>query len=168
MFKIKLLISLLISLILFSCVNIDIQNDKHSNIKYSIGYIGGGYNGLVLKNLMTSHMTSIDLLDPNAKIEIIPSISTSKNVYITNIDNTSDREKIINNLNVKIIDKDQNCLLSEYNESASQYYIYASGEKFLSNKNAINRIEFENIENLIKDFIYDLKYMVLKKCINEK
>ena len=48
MSKIKLLILLLISFFIFSCTNNQIN---YSNQKYSLAYIGGEYDGLLLKKL---------------------------------------------------------------------------------------------------------------------
>ena len=47
MFRIKLLILLLTSLLFFSCT----KNNNQNKIKYSVGYIGGEYDGLILKIL---------------------------------------------------------------------------------------------------------------------
>ena len=49
MFKIKLLIFLLASFIILSCAK---DRAKNNDIKYSIGYISGEYDGLILKNLL--------------------------------------------------------------------------------------------------------------------
>jgi hypothetical protein len=49
MFKIKLSILLLTSFFIFSCTNNQINS---SNQKYSLAYIGGGFDGLLLKNYL--------------------------------------------------------------------------------------------------------------------
>ena len=52
MLKIKSLILLLISFILFACSK---NYHHHNDQKYSIAYIGGEYDGLLLKNIFISH-----------------------------------------------------------------------------------------------------------------
>ena len=52
MFKIKLLILLPISLLVIACT----KNPQSQNkVSYSLGYVGGEYDGLVLKNLLTNN-----------------------------------------------------------------------------------------------------------------
>ena len=53
MFKTKLLILSLISFIFLSCTKDTLDRDT---TKYSLGYIGGEYDGLILKNLLTSDL----------------------------------------------------------------------------------------------------------------
>ena len=67
-----------------------------------MAYIGGEYDGLLLKNYLKSSLKNLDIYDQNSKFEIQATISHSSNLFITNTDNTSDREKISTNLNVKI------------------------------------------------------------------
>ena len=94
MSKIKLSILLLISFFVFSCTN----NQVNTSIqKYSLAYIGGEYDGLLLKNYLIGNLKSLGMHDQKSNFEIQPHISHSTNLYITNIDNTSDREKIIQN-----------------------------------------------------------------------
>ena len=57
MFKIKLLILLLISFFILSCIK---NNNHPSDIKYSVSYIAGEYDGLILKNLMTSYLKALE------------------------------------------------------------------------------------------------------------
>ena len=58
MYKIKLLILLLISFIFISCTKNGIEK---LDSKFSLGYISGEYDGLVLKNLLTDYLLSFDL-----------------------------------------------------------------------------------------------------------
>ena len=87
MFKIKLLILLLNSLLLLSCIN----NRPDNEIKLSVAYIGGEYDGLLLSNQLRSHLKNLNMLDDSSDLQIQASISHSSSVFITNIDNTSDR-----------------------------------------------------------------------------
>ena len=102
MFKIKLLILLLVSLIFISCTN---SENKNYEMKYSLGYITGEYDGLVLKNYLKNYLKSFNLYDENSLFDIKSSISHSSEVYITNIDNTSDRRNVHSNLIIEIVDK---------------------------------------------------------------
>ena len=84
MFKIKLLILSLVSFIFISCTN---SENKNYEMKYSLGYITGEYDALVLKNYLKNYLKSFNLYDENSLFEIRSSISHSSEVYITNIDN---------------------------------------------------------------------------------
>ena len=154
MFKIKLSILLLISFFVFSCSNNQINN---SNQKYSLAYIGGEYDGLLLKNYLIGSLKSLDMYDQNSNFEIQSDISHSTNLYITNIDNTSDREKIDTNLSIKIMNKESNCNVYDDEISVSQFYIYASSDKFLSNQVAVKKIKKDNTESTVRQLINKLK-----------
>jgi len=154
MFKIKLSILLLISFFVFSCSNNQIKN---SNQKFSLAYIGGEYDGLLLKNYLIGSLKSLDMYDQNSNFEIQSDISHSTNLYITNIDNTSDREKIDTNLSIKIMNKESNCNVYDDEISVSQFYIYASSDKFLSNQVAVKKIKKDNTESTVRQFINKLK-----------
>lgn len=155
MYKIKLLISLLISLIVLSCTSINVPKNTG---KFSIGYIGGEYDGLLLHNNLAAHLTSYDMIDNNSRYQIRSSIGHSTGVYVTNIDNTSNREAITSELVVTIYDKKLKCNAYEYKNRAYQFYIFASNEKFISNKTALRKIKDDNIEELVKKFINALMY----------
>jgi hypothetical protein len=163
MFKIKLLISLLISLVLLSCTNISPKN----NAKFSLGYVGGGYDGLLLYNSLDAHLLSYDMLNNNSRYEIRSSVGHATGVYITNIDNTSNRESITSVLNLIIYDKKFKCNAYSYNDKIYQFYIFASNEKFISNKIALKKIKSENTEELVKKFINTLMYKKVKCKFSE-
>ena len=154
MSKIKLSILLLISFSFFSCTNSQVN---HSNQKYSIAYIGGEYDGLLLRNYLTSVLKNLNIHDQNSNLEIQSNISHTTNLYITNIDNTSDREKINTNLSIKIINKKSNCISFNDEITVSQFYIYASSDKFLSNQVAVKKIKKDNTESTVRQFINKLK-----------
>ena len=153
MFKIKLLIFLLASFIILSCAK---DRTKNNDIKYSIGYISGEYDGLVLKNLLTNYLLNYDLYDEKSNFEIKSSISHSSNVYITNIDNTSDRTRIDSSLSVDITDNKNECSIYKFNKNISQFYILADSSKYISNKSAFEKMKDENTDSLVKYFINDL------------
>ena len=160
MFKIKLLILLLTSFFVVSCTN----NQTHSfNQKYSLAYIEGGFDGLLLKNYLLSNLKSLNIYDPNSNYEIRANINHVSNIYITNIDNTSDREKISTRLTFQIINTLDNCQLASEQITISQFYVYASSNKFLSNKTAEKKIKKDNTESLVKKFINKLT-TVNNKC----
>ena len=58
MSKIKLLILLLFSITLINCSNSNNQNINKS--KFKVSYIGGGYDGLVLKKLLLANLQSFN------------------------------------------------------------------------------------------------------------
>ena len=154
MYKIKLLILLLTSFFIFSCTNNQVN---HSNLKYSIAYIDGEYDGLLLKNYLTSGLKNLNIHDQNSNFEIKAKISHSKNLYITNIDNTSDREKVNTKLSIKILNKESDCISFNDEITVSQFYIYASSDKFLSNQAAVKKIKKDNTESAVRQFINKLK-----------
>ena len=160
MYKIKLSILLLISFFIFSCVNNQINYSKQ---KYSLAYIGGEYDGLLLNNYLTSLLKNLDIYDKNSNFEIQASISHRSNVYITNLDKTSVREKISTILTIQILDKNSSCRVFNDEINVSQFYIYASSDKFLSNKTALKKIKKDNTESTVKLFINKLK-KISNKC----
>ena len=160
MFKIKLLILLLISSFLFSCVK---NKNQDINDQYSLNYISGEYDGLILKNFLKNYLLSFGLYDEKSNLQIVSSISHSPSLYITNIDNTSDRLKIESILNIKIINQNKECEIFAFNKTLSQYYLFADTDKYISNNKAEERIKKENTESLVKSFINSL-YKTGGKC----
>ena len=154
MSKIKLSTLLLISFFVFSCTNNQIND---SNQKYSLAYIGGEYDGLLLKNYLTIGLKNMKIYDQNSNFEIQANINHSTNLYITNIDNTSDREKINTKLSFKIKDNESNCIVFKDEIIVSQFYIYASSDKFLSNQVAVKKIKKDNTASTVRQFINKLK-----------
>ena len=162
MFKIKLLILFLISSILISCV----QNDfKNNNLKFSVGYIGGEYEGLLLANYLTSHLDGFKMLNEKSDLEIRANISHETGLYVTNIDNTSSRERITSKINVQVFDKNLECTAYGITEEVTQFYIFASNDKFISNKRALQQIKIENTEELVKNLVNSLMYAKVN-CAN--
>lgn len=153
MFQIKLLILLLINIFIISCSK---NNNNINTTKYSLAYIAGEYDGLLLKNHLTNNLKSIDSYNKNSKYEIQANINHSNQLYITNTDNTSSRERVLSELVVTIYDKDKRCSLFKDNYSLSQFYIFASGDLFLSNQKAATKIRKDNTEALVKKFINKL------------
>jgi len=158
MYKIKLLILLLASINIVSCSQ---NNLNKKDINYSISYIGGEYDGLVLNNLLTNYMTLSNFYDQTSHYELRASISHASDIFITNLNNTSDRENITSNLAISIIDKRYTCETFYYNDSLSQFYIYASSDKFISNQKALEKIKFDNTEALVRKFLNKINYIKL-------
>ena len=154
MFKIKLLILSLSSLVFLSCSS----NQPKNQLKFSVGYIGGEYDGLILTNLLNLHLKNFNILDVNSVYEIQSSISHSQNVYVTNIDNTSDREKVGSSITSRIYNKNSKCFVYSYSDDISQFYILATSDSFNSNKKAVEKIKYENTNHLVKSFINLLNY----------
>ena len=109
-------------------------------------------------------MKNNNLYDQNSPFEIRSEINHSSNVYITNIDNTSDRNRIETALSISIIDKNRTCSLYNNSFDVYQFYIITKSNKFLSNQTAEKKIRVQNTEILVKYFINDLKKI---HCIAE-
>tara|TARA_B100000963_G_scaffold205137_1_gene178628 strand:+ start:660 stop:1151 length:492 start_codon:yes stop_codon:yes gene_type:complete len=152
MSKIKLLILLLINFTIASCLS----NTGSDRFKISVAYIGGEYDGLILSNLLNSQLNNFGMLDRGSKYEVQADISHSQNLYITNLDNTSDRENINSSINIKIYDKELKCYTHTYSETVSQFYILAPSDQFISNSTAVEEIKIENTEYLTKKFVNNL------------
>ena len=152
MFKIKLLILLLISYLITSCIN----NTESDKFKMNVAYIGGEYEGLILSNQLKSQLNNFRMLDKNSQYEVQANIAHSQGLYITNIDNTSDRENIDTSVNISIFDKKLDCFTYFYSETISQFYVLASSDQFISNSTAVEEIKVDNTEYLVKKFINSL------------
>lgn len=155
MFKTKLLILLLVSSIFFSCNSNQIVSfDK----KYTLGYIPGEYDGLTFSNLLRNSLKNIQAFDKNSELVITGEIKHTENLFITNIDNTSDREKITSSVKINIEDKSGKCLSFSYSNQISQFYVFASSDRFLSNVLAQKKIKNQNTEILVDKFINEVIY----------
>ena len=154
MSKIRLSILLLISFFVFSCTSNQVN---YSNQKYSVAYIGGEFDGLLLKNYLISSLKNLNIYDQKSKFEIQSRISHNSNLFITNTDNTSDREKISTTLHVTVKNHENECVVYNDEINVSQFYIYASSDKFLSNQKAFKEIKKNNTEATVKEFINNLK-----------
>ena len=152
MFKIKLLILLLISYLITSCTN----NTEDYKFKMNVAYIGGEYEGLILSNQLKSQLNNFNMLDINSQYEVQANITHSQGLYITNIDNTSDRERVDTSANISIFDKKLDCYTYSYSETISQFYVLASSDQFISNSTATEEIKIDNTEYLVKKFINSL------------
>ena len=155
MFKIKLLTLFLISLFLINCSKkVDLKK------QYNVDIVSG-QNNFSYQNTLIQYLDSMKLYsntNNNYVIQISPNLSQS--VFITNIDKTSDRNKIslsvtynvfkiLKSLNVK-------CNVFSQNYKRSSAYLFASGEFNQSNIAADEEIT-QNLINLItNDFIDDL------------
>ena len=155
MFKIRLSILLLTSFFIFSCTNNQIYSP--SNQKYSLAYISGGFDGLLLKNYLMSSLKNLNIYDPQSNYEIRANISHRSSLFITNIDNTSDRERITTDLSIQIVDTLSQCQVFVDSINISQFYIYASSAKLLSNQTAVRKIKKDNTESSVKLFLNKLR-----------
>ena len=163
MFKIKLSILLLTSFFIFSCTNNEII---HSNQKYSVAYIEGEFDGLLLKTYLLSSLKNLDIYDQGSNLRIHAKINHDSNLFITNIDNTSDREEISTTLFVTIKNEENDCQIYNDDISVSQFYIYASTDKFLSNQKAVKKLKKDNTEATVKKLINEL-LIIEDKCLTE-
>ena len=153
MFKTKLSILLLISSIFLSCTK-DIVNQETK--RYSIGYISGEYDGLILKNLLENNLSSFGLYDKSSNYKIESSISHTSGLFITNLDNTSDRAKVSSSLNIKVYNSKFKCVTYKFTKNASQFYVFSNSDRYISNNKAEKKIRAENTEVLVKSFINGL------------
>ncbi len=158
MFKTKLLILLLINFLFISCTK---ESDVQNNLKFKVGYIGGEYDGLLLKNTLNSYLNAQNIYDESSQYEIKANISHDSNLYITNTDNTSDRERITSTLSVLINDNRSSCQIYNFNQTISQFYIFAASDLFLSNKKAVKEIKKSNTDELVKEFFKSLNRATL-------
>ena len=155
MLKIKLLILLLISTLLFSCTsNQKIISDK----KYSLGYIPGEYDGLIFAQFLKNSLMDVQALDKNSKFKITGKIKHTDDIFVTNIDNTSDRQRVDSSIEILIEDLQGKCPTYNYNDEISQFYVFASSEKFVSNQLAKKKIKSQNTEVLVNNFIKNVIY----------
>lgn len=152
-FKIKLLILLLVSLFFITACSNKILNRNHN---YKISYIGGELKGLYFSNHLKNMLVSNDFYNNSSYFTINASIDHGGEIYITNIDNTSDRERIKSSVNINIYDELNKCVVFRYNESISQFYVIVSSKFFESNNFAKEEIQEQNTEILIDLFINTL------------
>ena len=145
MFKIKLSILLLISSIFLSCTK---NNVNYKDVKYSIGYISGEYYGLILKNLLTNNLSNFGLYDKNSNYRIESSISHSSELFITNIDNTSDRMNVKSTLVIKVYNTKFKCVTYKFNKDVSQFYIFAKSDRYISNNRAEKKLRKKILRDL--------------------
>ncbi len=150
MFKTKLLILLLISFIFLSCTRNSIDRDI---TKYSLGYIGGEYDGLILKNLLTSDLYNFRAYDDNSNFKIESTISHSSELFISNIDNTSDRTRIKSTMTARVVDLRFKCDTQTFQEDVTQFYLFADTDRYISNSVAEKKIKEENTQILVRNFI---------------
>ena len=150
MFKTKLLISLLISFIFLSCTRDTLDREI---TKYSLAYTGGEYDGLILNNLLKSDLSNFMAYDDNSNLRIEPNISHSTELFISNIDNTSDRMRIKSTITAKIVDIRFKCDTRTFKDDVTQFYLFADTEKYISNSVAEKKIKEENTEILVRNFI---------------
>ena len=150
MYKTKLLTLSLISLIFLSCTK---STSNQNNSKFSIGYIDGEFDGLVLETLLRNNLFNIGQYDKESNLIIDAEISHTSSLFITNIDNTSDRMNMDSNLSIKIIDQSNECEIYKFDNTISQFYIFADSNQYISNVVAEKKIKEQNTEQLVKEFI---------------
>jgi hypothetical protein len=107
-----------------------------------------------------------NIYDNTSRYELRASINHTNDIFITNIDNTSDRENITSDLTISVVDKRYKCDAFNYSDSLSQFYIYASSDKFMSNQKALKEIKFNNTEELIRKFINKINSIKLS-CVSK-
>ena len=162
MSKIKLLILSLFSFYLSACVT-----NRLSDYQYKVGYIGGGVDGLIYSNYLNSYLKSLNMFSSESAFSIDTSINHKQKVFITNVNNTSDREMVTSTIVAKVNDNNQGCNVLEYKDEVQQYYVIASNINFTSNTKALESIKKNNAEILTKQMVYYLSTIKNFDCINE-
>ena len=77
---------------------------------------------MVCFKIISYDLKNLEVYDQNSNIEIKPTLVQYK-FYITNIDNTSDREKVSTKLSFQVVDTRLNCDLYKDEINISQFYI---------------------------------------------
>lgn len=162
MSKIKLLILLSFSFILGSCAS-----TNRSNYQFKLDYIGGGADGLIYSNYLNAYLKSLNMFNSSSDYSIDTSLEHQKTAFITNVNNTSDREMITSKIATKINDNLKNCIVLEYNDDVQQQYVIASNINFTSNNNAVDNIKRSNTETLTKKMVYFLSQIENFECVND-
>ena len=160
MSKIKLLILSLTSLIVIACVK-----KTESIHKFNVGYISGGPDGLYFNNLLTSNLKTFDLYEAKSNLTIEASLTHSNSVFITNINNTSDREKISSTINVSIKNIDQDCIIYKYDDEIAQFFVISSNINYVSNNAAVKEIKNSNTEELTTKLINKINSIKNIDCL---
>ena len=94
-------------------------------------------------------LVSNNFYNDSSYFKINASIEHGGEIYITNVDNTSDRERIKSYVNISIYDELNKCFVLRYDESISQFYVIVSSKFFESNNFAKEEIQEQNTEILI-------------------
>ena len=115
MYKIKLLILLLISINLISCTS---KNIYQSN-KYSVGYIGNSFEGLLLRNNLESNLRGSNIYNQQSKFVIKGDISIGDNIYVPTTSKTSQRQNVTTSINFQIFNNELGCEVYKFEEVTS-------------------------------------------------
>ena len=160
MYKIRLLILLLASLAFVSCST----DNRTSKIQLSVAYISGEYDGLLLSNKLKGFLNNFGMLNNSSNYEVRGTISHSNNLFITNIDNTSDRERVESSVEIKVYDKVKFCnKLLGYRASPDDAYLVLRGLRTLDirlkkhEENTKKIVNFLKKEKKIKEVLYPHK-----------
>ena len=113
---------------------------------------------------MESKLRGYEIFDKESKFLIKGSISNSTELYITNIDNTSDRELITTSIDLKVVNIEEDCVIFNFNDNISQFYIFSSGDKFISNSQASKRIVENNTDTITQNFVEALIFIQDNSC----
>ena len=162
MSKIKLLTLLSFSFIIGSCAS-----TNKSNYQFKLDYIGGGADGLIYSNYLNAYLKSLNMFNNSSDYSIDTSMTHQQTVFITNVNNTSDREMITSKIVTKINDNHQNCTVLEYSDDVQQQYVIASNINYTSNNKAVETIKRSNTEILTKKMVYFISKIENFECVND-
>ena len=163
MYRIKLLILFLFSLLLLGCVTSFIEGKKFnvSSVAYDKYFL--------YENTLIQYLSAMGIYD-NSNYEYLIKINPNKSegVFITNIEKNSDRKRISLDVTYTVAKRYYdtslmcNIFVQDYYRSSS--YIIASGEFNISNRAADEEIIDNLIDIITNDFIDDLSYFDDKEC----
>jgi len=161
MLKIKLLI-LLLSGVLIGC---SFENYLPKE-KLKLSYIGNDIDGLILSELLLIKLKNNDFYDKESSLLLKANIDHDTNYYLTNIDKTSDRNRVRSLLEISIVSQNLGCEVYNYKKGISQFFLVSDSTTFTSNNMALYDIKKENTKNLVQSFVSKYRNANLI-CLNE-
>ena len=92
-----------------------------------------------------NNLSNLGLYSDESIYEIKAKVAHSEAVFITNIDNTSDRMRLDSRLYIDVINLRFNCVAQKFDESKSQFYIFAESDRYIVTT-WLRKIKEENVE----------------------
>ena len=115
--------------------------------------LGGSFEHILNNPKSNSNLISYECIKDTSYV------NGNKNIPLEySLLTTEEKQEYSNrcNLNQWILPKELDCVIFKFNNEISQFYIYASSEKFLSNTKAVESIKYNNTEELVRNFTNDL------------
>jgi len=169
MSKIKYLI-LLSSIIFFTSCSLKFESEKLSlNKKFSIGYLSGGNQAFLFKNILKQQLIANNIYSP-ASLNIIKiGLNVDSQYLSTSITKVASRKSEKLAVSIQVFDqKRKDCLLFENNYEGEQSFLLADSNASLSNVAAEDNIFIINSENISYNIIDDLLLKDNQKCVHNE